>query len=267
MSVTVVKNGFGGTDKRTVAQDLRLWIVSQFPDLKLIKSGEQNTNYPWWLYQFEGTNSGISFYGDFYHGYGFSLTLSFIPNVSTVTSISGGDYAISSTTISEHDGSHYYTKALVAKTQKGVIIQGISYDSDTPYEKFIYIGKATSALRGEISFYGYFSAAGRLYINAGDQNQSYLGGSLFWFKINSENDARWMHGVLSTILSNGSSGAIAGSIVASAVYGVTSAAWMEPIRIDDFYAVNGLALPPYYTDVTVGGRKMQRVGKELLLEG
>lgn len=267
MSVTVVKNGFGGTDKRTVAQDLRLWIVSQFPDLKLIKSGGQDTNYPWWLYQFEGTNSGISFYGDFYHGLGFSLTLSFIPNVSTVTSISGGKYAISSTTISEYDGSHYYTKALVAKTQKGVIIQGISYDSDTPYEKFIYIGKATSALRGEISFYGYFSAAGGLSIEASSQSQSYYPGDLFWFKINNENDDKWMHGVLTAILSKALNGATAGSIVASAVYGITGAAWMEPIRIDDFYAVNGLVLPPYYTDVTVGGRKMQRVGKELLLEG
>lgn len=267
MSVTVAKNVFGGTDIRKVAQDFRLWIVGQIPGLKLIKSDETSSNYPWWLYQLEGTDLGISFYGYFYSADRYNITLSVLTNVSKLTSVAGGSYAFNFTRIAEDDGAHFYTKALVAKTQKGVIIQELSYGSGTPAEKFIYIGKTTSALRGEISLFGYFSAAGRVYINAGDQNQSYLGGDLFWFKINSENDARWMTGMLSTILSNGLSGAIAGSIVASAVYGVTSAAWMEPIRIDDFYAVNGLVLPPYYTDVTVGGRKMQRVGKELLLEG
>lgn len=267
MSVTVAKNVFGGTNVKKVAQDLCSWIVSQIPGLKLIKSNTSNTDYPWWVYQFEGTNLGISFNGSFYSSDRSNIQLSVRTNVSEITSVSSGDYTFSFTRIREGDGDHYYVRALVAKTQKGVIIQALSYGSGTPAEKFIYIGKTTSALRGEISLFGYFSAAGRIYINASDQNQSYFGGDLFWFKINSENDARWMNGALSTILSNGLSGAIAGSIVASTVYGVTSAAWMEPIRIDDFYAVNGLVLPPYYTDVTVGGRKMQRVGKELLLEG
>lgn len=267
MSVTVAKNVFGGTNIRKVAQDLRLWIVGQIPGLKLIKSDETSSYYPWWLYQFEGTNLGISFYGNFYYADRYSIQLSVLTNVSKLTSVSGGAYSFNFTRITEADGEHFYTRALVAKTQKGVIIQAVNYSSGTAAEKFIYIGKATSALRGEISLFGYFSVASRLYINADADTTSMYLGDAFWFKFNSENDDKWMRGALSTILSNGLGGSTAGSIVASAVYGITGAAWMEPIRIDDFYAVNGLVLPPYYTDVTVGGRKMQRVGKELLLEG
>lgn len=267
MSVTVVKNVFGGTNAKTVGEELRLWIVSQLPGLKLIKSNTSSSSYPWWVYQFEGTNSGITFYGNFYSSSRYGLQLSFRTGVSEITSVSGGEYNFGFASVAETDGTHFYVKALVAKTLKGVIIQKIDYSSDIPDERFIYFGKATSALIGEISLYGYFSAASRPYINADSTSPSTYPGDMFWFKINSENDVRWMRGTLSTILSNGLSGSTAGSIVVSAVYGITGAAWTEPIRIDDFYAVNGLALPPYYTDVTVGGRKMQRVGKELLLEG
>ena len=96
---------------------------------------------------------------------------------------------------------------------------------------------------------------------------SKVDGSLFYFKIDNETPAVWRHGALTAIRPSGTAYGAAGSIVASAVYGVTSAAWMDPIRIDAFYALDGPVFPPYYTEVTAGGRKMQRVGKELLLEG
>lgn len=262
MSVTVVKKTFKGSNRFAMATDLRLWVVAQIPELKLVKSVTTG-NYPWWLYRFGDTDYGVSF--DWYNNYDY-LRASFFRGITDASVANNGDYVFNTSTIVENGNTLYANGAIVVRTPHGVIIQAMSY-AGAPYESFIYFGKANSAIKGEVAVGGYFSAAGYLYSNQNDMRQNYSSGSNFYFKIDNETPAVWRHGALTAIRPTGTATAPAGSFVASAVYGVTSSVWTDPIRIDAFYALAGPVFPPYYTEVTAGGRKMQRVGKELLLEG
>ncbi len=260
MSVTVVEKMFSGAGYNVVYNAIREWIIEQIPELTLVKTGKSG-NDPWWLYKFGNTDYGLSFYN--YK----SLWLSVACGITDNTTGANQNYQISTSVIKENNSDVYKAGAAVIRTPQGVIIQGINYTTGKKSESFCYLGKTESVMRGPISVAGYFSSAGYLYSNQNDLYLSKVDGSLFYFKIDNETPAVWRHGALTAIRPSGTAYGAAGSIVASAVYGVTSAAWMDPIRIDAFYALDGPVFPPYYTEVTAGGRKMQRVGKELLLEG
>jgi hypothetical protein len=260
MSVTVVEKMFSGAGYNVVYNAIREWIIEQIPELTLVKTGKSG-NDPWWLYKFGNTDYGLSFYN--YK----SLWLSVACGITDKTTGANQNYQISTSVIKENNSDVYKAGAAVIRTPQGVIIQGINYTTGKKSESFCYLGKTESVMRGPISVAGYFSSAGYLYSNQNDLYLSKVDGSLFYFKIDNETPAVWRHGALTAIRPSGTAYGAAGSIVASAVYGVTSAAWMDPIRIDAFYALDGPVFPPYYTEVTAGGRKMQRVGKELLLEG
>lgn len=262
MSVTVVKKTFKGSSRFAMATDLRLWVVAQIPELKLVKSVTTG-NYPWWLYRFGDTDYGVSF--DWYNNYDY-LRASFFRGITDASVANNGDYVFNTSAIVENGNTLYANGAIVVRTPHGVIIQGMNY-SGAPYESFIYFGKANSAIKGEVAVGGIFSTAAYVYSRVDNARQDYISGSNFSFKVNNETPAVWRHGALTAIRPTGTATAPAGSFVASAVYGVTSSVWTDPIRIDAFYALAGPVFPPYYTEVTAGGRKMQRVGKELLLEG
>lgn len=263
MSVTVAKKMFKGSNRYTMANDLRLWVVSQIPELKLVKSVTTG-NYPWWLYSFGDTDYGVSF--DWYDNYDY-LRASFFRGITDASVANTGEYIFSTSTVVENGNTLYANGAIVVRTPHGVIIQGMNY-AGAPYESFIYFGTTNSAINGEITVGGYFSTAAYVYSSANSlTQQERISGSNFFFKINKETPAVWRHGALTAIRPTGTAQAPAGSFVASAVYGVTSTVWTDPIRIDAFYALAGPVSPPYYTEVTAGERKMQRVGKELLLEG
>lgn len=260
MSVTVVKKMFSGATSSAVYNAIREWIIEQIPELTLVKTGKSGYD-PWWLYRFGNTDYGLSFYN--YQ----NLWLSVARGITDKTTGDNENYSIYTSVVKENNSDVYKAGAAVIRTPQGVIIQGINYATEKLSENFCYLGKAESAIKGQVSVAGYFGAAGYLYSNQNDLNQSKVDGSIFYFKIDNETPAVWRHGALTAICPTGSAYGAAGSIVASAVYGVTSAAWMDPIRIDAFYALAGPVYPPYYTEISVGGRKMQRVGKELLLEG
>lgn len=263
MSVTVAKKMFKGSNRYTMANDLRLWVVSQIPELKLVKSVTTG-NYPWWLYSFGDTDYGVSF--DWYNNYDY-LRASFFTGITDASVANSGSYVFSTTQVVENGNTLYANGAIVVRTPHGYIIQGMNY-AGAPSEAFIYFGTTNSAINGEITVGGYFSAASYVYSRTDKAGYTeHVSGSDFSFKINKETPAVWRHGVLAAICPTGTSHAPAGSFVASAVYGVTGTIWTDPIRIDAFYALAGSVFPQYYTEVTAGGRKMQRVGKELLLEG
>lgn len=263
MSVTVAKKTFKGSNRFATATDLRLWVVAQIPELKLVKS-ETTGSYPWWLYRFGDTDYGVSF--DWYNNYSY-LRASFFSGITDASVANNGNYTFSTSTVIENGSTLYANGAIVVRTSHGVIIQGMNY-AGAPYESFIYFGKANSTINGEIAVGGIFSTASYVYSRTDNATgQDHVSGSNFSFKIDKETPAVWRHGALTAIRPTGTATAPAGSFVASAVYGVTSTVWTDPIRIDAFYALAGPVFPPYYTEVTAGGRKMQRVGKELLLEG
>lgn len=263
MSVTVVKKMFKGSNRYTMATDLRLWVVSQIPELQLVKSVTTG-NYPWWLYRFGDTDYGVSF--DWFDNYDY-LRASFFTGITDASVANTGNYSFSTTKVVENGNTLYANGAIVVRTPHGVIIQGMNY-TGTPYGVFIYFGKANSAIKGEVTVGGNFDTVSYVYSSADDIQREYnVEGSNFFFKIDKETPSVWRHGALTAIRPHGTATAPAGSFVASAVYGVTSTVWMDPIRIDAFYALTGPVSPPYYTGVTAGDRKMQLVGKELLLEG
>lgn len=261
MSVTVAKQTFKGAEYTTVLANMRHWIVAQIPELKLVESSGSK-----WVYKFGDTDYGVSFTSYRTSSYNYYLEIEFVRWITEDSTSKASSYDIYTGSITENGTNLYTAGAIVVRTPHGVIIQGMDY-TEIPFEEFFYFGKASSAIKGEVTVHGIFSAASYVYTTDGSTSQKLSNGSIFYFKIDSETPVVWRQGVLTAIRPSGASYGAAGSIVASAVYGITGAAWMEPIRIDDFYVVNGLVLPPYYTDVTVGGRKMQRVGKELLLEG
>lgn len=260
MSITIEKKMFSGAGYNVVYNAIREWIIEQIPELTLVKTGKSG-NDPWWVYKFGNTDYGLSFYN--YK----ALWLSVVRGITDNTNGAKEDYAIYTSVVKENNSDVYKAGAAVIRTPQGVIVQGINYATEQKNESFCYLGKTESVMRGSVSIAGYFSGVGYLYSNQNDLYQSKVDGSLFYFKIDNETPAVWRHGALTAICPSGSAYAAAGSIVASAVYGVTSATWMDPIRIDAFYALTGPVFPPYYTEVTAGGRKMQRVGKSLLLEG
>lgn len=260
MSVTVVKKMFNGSSQNAVYNAIREWVIEQIPELTLVKTGESGNN-SWWVYKFGNTDYGLSFYN--YE----ALWLSVVRGITDNTNGVKEDYAIHTSVVKENNSDVYKAGAAVIRTPQGVIVQGINYATEQKNESFCYLGKTESVMRGSVSIAGYFSGAGYLYSNQNNLSQNNDDGSLFYFKIDNETPAVWRHGALTAICPSGTAYGAAGSIVASAVYGVTSATWMDPIRIDAFYELAGSVFPPYYTEVTVGGRKMQRVGKELLLEG
>lgn len=263
MSVTVVKKMFKGSSRNTMANDLRLWVVAQIPELQLVKSVTTGS-YPWWLYKFGDTDYGVSF--DWYDNYDY-LRASFFTGITDASVANSGKYSFQTTQVVENGSTLYANGAIVVKTPHGYIIQGMDY-AGAPYESFIYFGTTNSAINEEITVGGYFSAASYVYSRTDKADYTeHFSGSGFSFKINKETPAVWRHGVLAAICPTGAATAPAGSFVASAVYGVTGTIWTDPIRIDTFYALAGPVSPPYYTEVTAGGRKMQRVGKGLLLEG
>lgn len=260
MSVTVVKKMFSGTTGSAVYNAIREWIIEQIPELTLVKTGKSGSD-PWWVYKFGNTDYGLSFYN--YR----ALWLSVVCGITDNTNGAKENYPIYTSVVKENNSDVYKAGAAVIRTPQGVIIQGINYATEKLSETFCYLGKAESAIKGQVSVAGYFGQAGYIYSNQNDLNQNKVDGSTFFFKIDNETPAVWRHGALTAICPTGSAYGAAGSIVASAVYGVTSSVWTDPIRIDAFYALAGPVCPPYYTEVTAGGRKMQRVGKELLLEG
>lgn len=263
MSVTVVKKMFKGSNRKTMATDLRLWVVAQIPELQLVKSVTTGS-YPWWLYRVGDTDYGVSF--DWYNNYNY-LRASFFRGITDDSVANNGDYNFGTSTVVENGNTLYANGAIVVRTSHGVIIQGMNY-TGAPQEVFIYFGKANSAINGEIVVGGNFSTASCVYSQTDNATrQDCLSGSNFFFKIDKETPAVWRHGALTAIRPRGAATAPAGSFVASAVYGVTGTVWTDPIRIDAFYSLDGPVSPPYYTEVTAGGNKMQRVGKELLLEG
>lgn len=264
MSVTVVKKMFKGTDRFATFANLRLWVEAQIPELKLFKSNTTNSSNSWWLYRFGDTDYGVIFYR-YPYGVHDNFGVSFCREITEDFTINH-EYDFEYDSIMESEIKLNAKGAIVVRTPYGVIIQWMTY-AGAPYSSFFYFGKANSAIKGEVTVHGVFSTASYVYSSSDSLSQNHASGNYFHFKIDNETPAVWRHGVLTAICPRGTAYGAAGSIVASAVYGVTSAAWIDPIRIDAFYALTGPVYPPYYTEVTTGGRKMQRVGKELLLEG
>ena len=263
MSVTIAKKMFKNGSLRGLADDLRAWIVSQIPELTFFKSVTSG-NYPWWLYKFEGTDYGIGF--DWYNNYNY-LRIGLYHEVTDATIGDHGEYPLYSAQSIENGGTIYTAGAIVIRTAHGIIIQGMN-SAGVPFESFLYVGKAESGIRGQITVDGNFSAISYVYSRA-DGNapyQGYSSGSNFNFKIKNESPVTWRNGALTAIRPNGKAYGTAGSIVASAVYGVTSTAWMEPVRIDAFYVLDGPVLPPFHQEVTLGGRTMIRIASSIAVE-
>ena len=262
MSVTIAKKMFKNGTLRGLADNLRAWIVSQIPELTFFKSVTSG-NYPWWLYKFEGTDYGIGF--DWYDNYNY-LRIGLYHEVTDATVGDHGGYPISGTQSIENGGTIYTAGAIVIRTAHGIIIQGMT-SAGVPFESFLYVGKTESGIRGQITVDGNFSAISYVYSRADNANyQEHTSGSSFSFKIKNESPVTWRVGALTAIRPHGAGYGTAGSIVASAVYGVTSTTWMDPVRIDAFYALNGPVLPPYHQEVTLGGRTMIRIASSIAVE-
>lgn len=262
MSVTITKKMFKNGTLRGLADDLRAWIVSQIPELTFFKSVTSG-NSPWWLYKFEGTNYGIGF--DWYNTYDY-LRIGLYHEVTDATTAGRGTYPISGTKITENGETIYTAGAIVIRTAHGIIIQGMN-SAGVPFESFLYVGKTESGIRGQITVDGKFSDIGYVYSRADNADlQDNASGSGFSFKIKDESPVTWRTGALTAIRPNGAGYGTAGSIVASAVYGVTSTAWMEPVRIDAFYVLDGPVLPQFHQEVTLGGRTMIRIAKSIAVE-
>lgn len=262
MSVTITKKMFKNGTLRGLADDLRAWIVSQISELTFFKSVTSG-NSPWWLYKFEGTNYGIGF--DWYNTYDY-LRIGLYHEVTDATTANRGTYPISGTKITENGGTIYTAGAIVIRTAHGIIIQGMN-SAGVPFESFLYVGKTESGIRGQITVDGKFSNIGYVYSRADNADlQDNASGSGFSFKIKDESPVTWRNGALTAIRPHGAGYGTAGSIVASAVYGVTSTTWMDPVRIDAFYALDGPVLPPYHQEVTLGGRTMIRIASNIAVE-
>lgn len=262
MSVTILKKMFKNESLRGLADDLRTWIVAQIPELTFFKSVTSGS-YPWWLYKFEGTDYGIGF--DWYNNYNY-LRIGLYHEVTDATIGDRGSYAISGTKITENNGTIYAAGAIVIRTAHGIIIQGMN-SAGVPYAGVLYVGKTESGVRGQITVDGNFSDISYVYSRADSANlQGYASGSYFSFKIKNESPVTWRNGALTAIRPHGAGYGTAGSIVASAVYGVTSTTWMDPVRIDAFYALDGPVLPPYHQEVTLGGRTMIRIASNIAVE-
>lgn len=138
----------------------------------------------------------------------------------------------------------------------------------TPYNSFIYLGKTESTIKGQVVVVGYFSKASYIiiYQNSTSISSADTDFSLFNFKVENETPTTWQRGALTAIQPSGTEYGAAGSIVASAIYGVTSSTWMEPIRIDAFYTIRGKQWPPYHEEVTLGGRTMLRIANNIAIE-
>lgn len=263
MSVTITKKMFKNGTMRGLADDLRAWIVAQIPELTFFKS-DTSGNAPWWLYKFEGTNYGIGF--DWYSNYSY-LRIGLYHEVTDATTGNRGTYPIRGTKITENGASLFAAGAIVIRTARGIIIQGMN-SAGEPFSSFLYVGKTESEIRGQITVDGNFSDISYVYSRADGESpyQGYSTGSVFTFKIKNENPATWRSGALTAIRPNGMAYGTAGSIVASAVYGVMSTAWIEPVRIDAFYVLDGPVLPPYHQEVTLGGRTMMRIASSIAVE-
>lgn len=262
MSVTIAKKMFKNGSLRGLADDLRTWIVAQIPELTFFKSNTSGSS-PWWLYKFEGTNYGIGF--DWYNYYNY-LRIGLYHEVTDATIGDRGSYPISGTQITENNGTIYAAGAIVIRTAHGIIIQGMN-SAGVPFAGVLYAGKTESGVRGQITVDGNFSDISYVYSRADKENlQEHVSGSGFSFKIKNESPVTWRNGALTAIRPHGAGYGTAGSIVASAVYGVTSTAWMEPVRIDAFYVLDGPVLPPFYQEVTLGGRTMIRIASSIAVE-
>lgn len=263
MSVTIAKKMFKNGSIRGLADDLRTWIVAQIPELTFFKSVTSG-NSPWWLYKFEGTDYGIGF--DWFNAYSY-LRIGLYHEVTDATVGDRGSYPISGTRITENGGTIYTAGAIVIRTAHGIIIQGMD-SAGVPFGSFLYVGKTESGIRGQITVDGNFSDITYVFSRADGStpDQGYSSGSNFSFKIKNESPVTWRKGALTAIRPNGAKYGTAGSIVASAVYGVMSAAWMEPVRIDAFYVLDGPVLPPFHQEVTLGGRTMIRIASSIAVE-
>lgn len=262
MSVTISKKMFKNGSLRGLADDLRTWIVAQIPELTFFKSNTSGSS-PWWLYKFEGTNYGIGF--DWYNYYN-HLRIGLYHEVTDATIGNGGSYSISDTHITENNGTIYAAGAIVIRTAHGIIIQGMD-SAGVPFAGVLYVGKTESGVRGQITVDGNFSGISYVYSRADKAGQQeHASGSGFSFKIKNESPVTWRDGALTAIRPHGAGYGTAGSIVASAVYGVTSTTWMDPVRIDAFYALDGPVLPPYHQEVTLGGRTMIRIASNIAVE-
>lgn len=262
MSVTISKKMFKNESLRGLADDLRTWIVAQIPELTFFKSVTSGNN-PWWLYKFEGTDYGIGF--DWYNNYNY-LRIGLYHEVTDATIGDHGTYPLFVTQSIENGGTIYTAGAIVIRTAHGIIIQGMN-SAGVPFESFLYVGKTESGIRGQITVDGDFSAISYVYSRADNTNyQEHASGSGFNFKIKNESPVTWRNGALTAIRPKGAGYGTAGSIVASAVYGVTSTAWMEPVRIDAFYVLDGPVLPPFHQEVTLGGRTMIRIASSIAVE-
>lgn len=261
MSVTISKKMFKNGSLRGLADDLRTWIVAQIPELTLFKS-DTSGNSPWRLYKFEGTDYGIGF--DWYNNFSY-LRIGLYHEVTDATIGNKGTYPISGTKITENGGIIYTAGAIVIRTAHGIIIQGMD-SAGVPFAKVLYAGKTESGVRGQIAVDGNFSDISYVYSRADEATQGNASGSGFSFKIKNESPVTWRNGALTAIRPHGAVYGTAGSIVASAVYGVTSTTWMDPVRIDAFYALDGPVLPPYHQEVTLGGRTMIRIAGSIAVE-
>ena len=262
MSVTISKKMFKNESTRMLADDLRTWIVAQIPELTFFNSNTSGSNL-WWLYKFEGTNYGIGF--DWYNSNN-SIRIGLYHEVTDATVGNRGSYSISGTKIVENSKTIYAAGAIVIRTAHGIIIQGMN-SAWIPFESFLYVGKTESGIRGQITVDGNFSGISYIYsLEDRADSQQYALGSGFNFKIKNESQVTWLNGALTAIRPNGAKYGTAGSIVASAVYGVTSTTWMDPVRIDAFYALDGPVLPPYHQEVTLGGRTMIRIVGKIAVE-
>ena len=262
MSVTIAKKTFRHTLNSSLANDMRLWIVAQIPELSFFKSGKSDSNTSWWLYKFEGTNYGIGF--RFYSGNGY-LQMAVYHNVTDETIGDGSQYSFYTKAITENDTGLVTSGAIVIRTTSGIMIQQMTY-TGIPNISFLYVGKTESKIMGQIAVDGYFSLIGYFYISGNTVQQNYSSGSSFSFKINNETPATWRKGALVAIRPTGTEYGTAGSIVASAVYGVTNAAWIGPVRINSLYALDGPVLPPYHQEVTLGERTMIRIAGNIAVE-
>lgn len=262
MSVTITKKMFKNGTMRGLADDLRAWIVAQIPELTFFKS-DTSGNSPWWLYKFEGTNYGIGF--DWYSNYSY-LRIGLYHEVTDATTGNRGTYPIRGTKITENGASLFAAGAIVIRTARGIIIQGMD-SAGVPFAVVLYVGKTESGVRGQITVDGNFSDISYVYSRADEATlQEHASGSGFSFKIKNESPVTWRNGALTAIRPHGARYGTAGSIVASAVYGVTSTTWMDPVRIDAFYALDGPVLPPYHQEVTLGGRTMIRIASNIAVE-
>lgn len=262
MSITIEKKTFANSSGIAVCNAFREWILTQIPELTLFKTGTISGSN-WWIYKFGDTDYGLSFYNYTSN----TWYLSTLTGITDNTTGANKSYTIANVVVQENNLDIYKVGAIVIKTTNGIIIQGMDY-AGTPYSSFIYLGKTESTIKGQIVVVGYFSKASYIIISQGSTSISYADNDIspFHFKIENETPATWRNGALTAIQPSGTKYGTAGSIVASAIYGVTSSTWMEPIRIDAFYTIQGKQWPPYHEEVTLGGRTMLRIANNIAIE-